>query len=367
MDLVPRLRELGVREVWIRYRQLEFLEEIIDENLGERQREVYCHVRSNFERVMNDTTIPLDFPRFQTSIRDMFDFLRQSTRSNILLQKLDAYDNYLMSHSTNVCYLALLVGMRLERYLIDERRSKSAREAKDLQSLGLGCLLHDVGKLRVATEILHKPGKLTDPEMEIIKRHPGYGYAMVKGRVPAAAADVVLNHHQRFCGGGYPQPSDRRTGALLPALAGKKIPIFSRIATIADIYDAATSKRCYSRAKPPVQVLHEMRTHCKGFFDPIVARAFFETIPPFPIGQVVMLSDGMEAAVVDFNPKFPVRPKVQCLRTPGGERIVEPSLAEVDLAIHPDLQIATIDGVDVRAYQTSQQGGLKLSPSLALV
>ena len=124
-DLIPRLRELGVVEVWIRHRDLEFLETIIDEGLGDRQREVYQHVRRNFESIMGDAAMELDLTHFQTSIGGLFDFLKQSDCGNVLLQKLDAFDNYLMSHSTNVCYLALLLGMKLERYLIDQRIFKS--------------------------------------------------------------------------------------------------------------------------------------------------------------------------------------------------------------------------------------------------
>ena len=366
VDLIPRLKQLGVFEVWIRHRDLEFLEDIIDEGLGERQREVYQHVRKNFESVMTGSSPELDVAHFQSSISNLFDFLKQSSCGNFLLQKLDAFDNYLMSHSTNVCYTALLLGMKLERYLIGERRVKNARDAKDLQQLGLGCLLHDVGKMKIPNEILNKPGRLTPDEMEVMQLHPVYGHEMVKGRVPAGAAQVVLNHHQRFNGGGYPGRVDSCTGAKMPPLSGKQIPIFSRIATVVDVYDAATSQRVYSAAKYPVQALHEMRTYCRGFFDPHVEQAFYQIIPPFPIGQVVVLSNGIEAAVVDFNPKHPVRPKVQGLRSPSGERFADPSLEEIDLALHPDLHIASIDTVDVRPFLAGQEPSSQAAvPALA--
>jgi HD-GYP domain-containing protein (c-di-GMP phosphodiesterase class II) len=355
MDLVPRLERLGVREVWIRYRDLEFLEGMIDEGLGEQQREVYAIVRKNFESVMGGAAIELDIHQFQSSIGGLFDFLKNNSCGNMLLQKLDAFDNFLVSHSTNVCYLALLLGMKLERYLIEERSVKNPREAKDLRQLGLGCLLHDIGKMRIPAEILNKPGKLTTEEMDIIKKHPTYGFEMLHGQAPPAAAQVVLNHHQRWDGKGYPARIDSRTGEPLAPLQGKQIPVFCRIATIADIYDAATSKRCYSDAKPSVQVLHELRTWCQGAFDPQVEQAFYAIIPPFPIGQIVRLNNGVEAAVVDFNPRQPVRPKVQGIRAPNGERFADPSLEEMDLALYPDLEVASVDGVDVRPFQASQQ------------
>ncbi len=355
LDLVPRLKQLGVLEVWIRNRDLEFLETMIDEGLGDQQREVYAIVRKNFEQVMRGAAGDLDIRHFQDAIGSLFDFLKGSSCGNMLLQKLDAFDNYLMSHSTNVCYLALLTGMRLERYMIQERNAKSARDAKDLRQLGLGCLLHDIGKMHIPVEILNKPSKLTAEEYEIMKTHPTIGYNMLKGQIHAAAAQVVLNHHQRYDGKGYPQRVNAATGEPTVAQQGKQIHIFSRIATIADIYDAATSQRCYSAAKPSVQVLHELRTWCKGCFDPVVERAFYEIIPPFPIGKIVKLNNGVEAVVVDFNPRYPASPKVQGLRDPYGQRYADPSLEEIDLALYTDLCVARVDDIDVTPYLALQR------------
>jgi len=357
LDLLPRLRHLGIFEVWVRHRDFEFLEDLIDEDLAAHQRDLYANVRRNFESIIRHSAAELDLVGFEKSIVGLFGYLKGSAHSSVLLQKLDAFDNYLMSHSTNVCYLSLLLGMKLDRYLIDERSHKSAREAKNLHLLGLGCLLHDIGKMQVPPEILHKPGRLDQDEMAEIRRHPLHGYRMVKGRVPAAAAQVVLNHHQRFDGTGYPARIDERTSEELPPLAGHRIPVFSRIAIAADVYDAATSQRCYSGPKLPVQVLHEMQTWCRGFFDPVVADAFFRTVPAFPIGQMVTLSSGAEAVVVDFNPDFPVRPKVQCLRAPNGERFRHPALEEIDLALHREMHIEAAAGRDVREFVAALEPG----------
>lgn len=350
MDAIPRLQQLGVLDVWVRHPGLEFLEDLVDEELGDRQREVYTHVRRNFEAVMRNSSAELDLIHFQESVGNLFDFLKKSSGSNVLLQKLDAFDNYLMSHSTNICYLALLVGMKLERYLIDQRPFKSARDAKDLHLLGIGCLLHDIGKMAVPPAILNKPGRLTDEEMEQMRRHTVLGYEMVRDSLPAPAAQVVLNHHQRWDGSGYPARKEHSSGEEGTPPSGQQIPIFSRIAMIADVYDAATTKRCYSAAKHPVEILAELRTRCRGQFDPVVEEAFFRTVPPFPIGQIVTLSDGIEAVVIDFNPDYPARPKVQCLRAPDGEPFETPALEEIDLAYYEELQVVAVDGQDVRAH-----------------
>jgi hypothetical protein len=107
-----------------------------------------------------------------------------------------------------------------------------------------------------------------------------------------------------------------------------------------------------------------MRTYCQGFFDPVVEEAFYKTVPPFPIGQVVKLSDNTEAVVVDFNSGFPVRPKVQCICRPNGDPVKNPALEEIDLSLYHDLEIVSVDGKDVREWAESQETS---EPALAVV
>ena len=155
--IIPKLRELGITEVWIRFRGMEFLESVIDEELHEHQRQVYSTVRRNFEHMMGGAELDLGFDEFSSCVSEMFQYLKQSWSGTVMLEKLDSFDNYLLSHSANVCYLALLLGIKLENYLIQQRQLLEPSEATDLQELGLGCLLHDVGKMRISRDILDKP------------------------------------------------------------------------------------------------------------------------------------------------------------------------------------------------------------------
>ncbi len=364
LELIPRLRQWGIHEVWVRHQDFEFLEGLIDEGLTECQREVYHRLRQNFEAIVRGSAIELDLTGFQNSLQEMFDFLKRGPAANIVLQKLDAYDDYLLAHSVNTCYLALLLGMSLDRYLIDQRPFKPARQAKELHLLGLGALLHDIGKLQIPQEILNKPGKLDPDELCQMRRHTVLGYQMIRHTVPPTAAQVALNHHQRWDGSGYPGRVDAQTGQTVGLLSGMQIPVFSRIVTVADVYDAATTHRCYCRAKLPVQAIYEMRTQCLGFFDPAVEAAFYRIVPPFPIGQVVTLSNGFRAAVVDFNRDAPLRPKVQCLYTPDGRRIEHPALEEIDLSLYPELAVVAVEGQDVRPFVQALES---LEPADALV
>jgi len=121
------------------------------------------------------------------------------------------------------------------------------------------------------------------------------------------------------------------------------------------VYDAATSRRRYSPAKPAVQVLHEMRTSCRGAFDPVVARGFFEIVPPFPVGSLVGLADGRTAVVVDLNPAAPVRPKVLCFDDQKAMPHQAAASEEIDLSQAEELRIVSVSGCDVRRFTASQE------------
>lgn len=146
------------------------------------------------------------------------------------IAELYATDPYTANHSVSVCVLALCIG-KLFGY-----------DADTLEALGVGSLLHDVGKLVVPTEIINKPGKLTDDEREIITSHPVAGYLLLKENIdhslmPDAALDIVLNHHERCDGSGYPD-----------GLTGDKIDDLSKIAAVTDVFDAMTTDRPYRPA-----------------------------------------------------------------------------------------------------------------------
>jgi HD-GYP domain-containing protein (c-di-GMP phosphodiesterase class II) len=360
-DAVLHLRNLGIREVWIRSRNLDFLEQSLDGELEERRRQLFGRVRENFESMLRHAEFELDLEDFRSSIVGLFEYLRERPIGGLLLDSLYSFDDYLMSHSTNVGYLSLLAGIRLADYIRSEpgrpeSETPTEQPSRDMFNLGLGALLHDVGKMRIAPEILHKPGPLKGEEFAEMKRHTVLGRDMLEGHADPEAVEIPLHHHQRWDGAGYPDQYDAATAERKRALAGREIPVFCRITSMADVYDAATSRRRYSPAKTAVQVLHEMRTSCRGAFDPAVARAFFEIVPPFPVGSMVELSDGRTAVVVDLNPAAPVRPKVLCLDDRSARpRPDGPVSEEIDLAQAEEFEIVAVGGVSVRQFTASQE------------
>ncbi|HYW06384.1 MAG TPA: HD-GYP domain-containing protein, partial [Longimicrobium sp.] len=134
-----------------------------------------------------------------------------------------------------------------------------------LRALRWGAYLHDVGKIAVPDGILRKPGKLDAAEMEQMRRHPAIGLEFGEriGFLPRGALDVILHHHERWDGGGYPA-----------GLAGEAIPVLARIFAVCDVFDALVSERPYKRAWTRAEALAEIRAGAGTQFDARVVDAF---------------------------------------------------------------------------------------------
>ena len=127
--------------------------------------------------------------------------------------------------------------------------------------------MHDVGKLQIDDKILNKPGRLTDDEMEIVKKHPIYSHEIVKEHnLPECVLMAARSHHERFDGSGYPD-----------GLAGKKIHPCARIVAVADVYDACTTNKPYKKAKDHIQALEDM-AEMTDKFDPKAFDALLKVV-----------------------------------------------------------------------------------------
>lgn len=219
---------------------------------------------------------------------------RMQDNQNMLLQMvmLKDLDPYSVRHSLNVTVLATLLG------------SKLGLSRKELQLLGVGAMLHDVGKLEVPAEILLKPGKLTAEEFAVIKRHPQAGYERLDGVVMEEVRRVARDHHERCNGSGYPR-----------GLRREEISLAARCVAIADVYDAVTTDRCYR----PRYLPHEgmellMMESTLGNLDLDLVRVFLQAIASYPVGSRVKLSTGETALVIAQEPEVPMRPVVKVLK-----------------------------------------------------
>src|SRR3954471_14614170 len=235
------------------------------------------------------------------------------TGAALVLSDLMAADAYTHQHSIDVCALGLLLGKTLfSRAGWEDDRGRVRNDAVDrrLHHLGLGLLLHDIGKLAVPAEILNKPSELTPEEQAVMRTHPELGAQLIADETysPIVRA-VVREHHERWDGAGYPD-----------GLAGDHIHQLARIAAVADVYDAVTSERTYRPAQPPHVGVEAIVRGSGTQFDPAVVDIFRRVVFPYPVGSEVRLGCGTTGVVAECNPDFPERPLV---RFADGERVVD--------------------------------------------
>ena len=172
-----------------------------------------------------------------------------------LAKAVDARDTYTGSHSERVAELSARVAQRL------------GLGAEQVELTRLAGSLHDLGKLAIPEEILRKPGELTDSERLVLERHPQIGFRMLDSLVVDPVAAIVLHHHERWDGAGYPN-----------GMHGEQIPLGARIIFVADAYDAITSDRVYSPRRSAKAGLAELRRCAGSQFDPTIVAAFAEEI-----------------------------------------------------------------------------------------
>jgi HD-GYP domain-containing protein (c-di-GMP phosphodiesterase class II) len=253
-----------------------------------------------------------------------------SPEATLALADLASADAYTMKHSLGVTTIGLLIGTRfLNRHGYKNGRGETMWRGIDAQivKLGTGLLLHDVGKLAIPAEIIHKPGRLTPEEFEVVKTHPLVGWNMLKDSrsISLLSTAVVRSHHERWDGSGYP---DRKVE--------QRIPLFARIAAVADVYDAVTSTRSYREARSAAEAYAVIMAGAGVQFDPLVVDMFRRCVAPYPEGETVLLSDGTRGVVAALPKGELERPLVRVVVGPDGRRIPPREVALVD---RPDLRV----------------------------
>jgi HD-GYP domain-containing protein (c-di-GMP phosphodiesterase class II) len=213
----------------------------------------------------------------------------------LALADLAAADAYTLQHSIDVTVVGLLVAKRLfaDHGWIDAFGQRCYERVDErLARLGVGLLLHDIGKLTIPAGVLNKPGRLSDDEWELMRGHPLAGVAILKSNsISAAVKGVVRSHHERWDGSGYP---DGKVGDEIFQLA--------RIAAVADVFDAVTSERPYRGAEPAHVGVDVVAAGAGSAFDPEVVETFRRVVAPYPPGSEIVLADGRRGVVVSVDP-----------------------------------------------------------------
>ena len=228
--------------------------------------------------------------QLDTVVDQLVSTVTKDQRAMVNINDLKSYDEYTYHHSLSVSVLSIAIAQHLGFNLAM------------LTQMGKCAMLHDIGKTKVPIMIINKTSKLDDDEFRIVKSHSleGYLYLSAKNIGDEELWLGVKSHHEKYDGTGYP---DR--------LSGEDIPLMSRIISIADVYDALTSRRPYRKPMQPAEALEYVMGNTTIAFDFDIVVAFLEKMQPYPVGCLIELSNGKIAVVI--NNEFAMRPVVQTI------------------------------------------------------
>jgi putative nucleotidyltransferase with HDIG domain len=251
----------------------------------------------------------IDLKTVKSTVNNIMDGILRNPDAHLCMTHMKNRDEYTAQHSINVCVLS----MALARHV--------GLHTDQISMLGVGALLHDIGKIKTPLEILNKPDKLTEQEFDIMKSHPQTGRQILERfhELPMDVIDIAFSHHERMAGGGYPR-----------GIRNQDISYWSKLVSIVDVYDAITSDRCYHKGMSPTEALTRMYSWRLTDFDPILLEQFIQCIGIYPIGTLVELTSGEVGIVIAVNPVHRLRPKLSLVLS-GDKQPIFPARV-VDLA-----------------------------------
>ena len=244
-----------------------------------------------------------DAPAAIETVDGLADAVTQNRTALMALTAMRNYDNYTFTHMVNVSILAMAQARAL------------GIDGKLLREFGTSALMHDIGKVRTPKEILNKPGKLTDDEFVIMRRHTVDGAEILRRtrEMPILAPIVAFEHHLRLDGSGYPHTVQRDS-----------MNLGSMLCAISDVYDAMRSQRAYQNAHPTDRIIAVLKRNEGAQLDQNLVRRFIQLLGIYPPGNLVKLSTGEVAVVLRVHAPDPHRPRVRVLFTADARRLELP-------------------------------------------
>ncbi|HEY8094633.1 MAG TPA: HD-GYP domain-containing protein [Methylobacter sp.] len=276
-----------------------------------RSRKVYSEANKIISNVMHDVRIgkQIELERIDPVVEKMANSILRNKDAMLSLCRIKNKDDYTFLHSVSVG--ALLISFA---HALDFNRDV-------IKQLGVGGMLHDIGKTKVPHEILNKPGALTEEEFVIMKSHVVHGCSILRktSGIAQVSFDVASQHHERFDGSGYPLK-----------LKNLEMSIYGQMASIVDVYDAITADRCYHKGMEPTVAIRKMFEWSKFHFNPKLLHTFIRTVGIYPVGTLVMLESGKIGIVIEQCETDMTRPQVRIVFDAKKHYFITPN--DIDLA-----------------------------------
>lgn len=326
--LIDKLKTLNIFTVYIEDEKSEGIDivEAIPEKLRNEVSNVIVEslntiAELNENKVNIQSMIKSDkaIQSFQTIFKNILNCLKENRTALNLLATTKIYENHVYTHSLNVTIYACQLA-------IENKLSE-----KQIEEVGLGAMLHDLGKLYISKEILNKPGKLTSVEYEEMKLHSELGFSILKNihEIPLTVAHCAFQHHERIDGTGYPR-----------GLKGNEIHPYAKILSVADVFDAVTSHRVYRPGMLPHKGLELLYSGFGTHFEEKQVQLFKECIAIYPEGLTVKLNDGRTGIVSKYNFHSVGRPEIRIIKDEENQEVTP---YEIDLSSKKHLTVEIIE------------------------
>lgn len=268
---------------------------------------------------MNDVVAKsqIDMDKLYLVVNQIVDEILSLDAVTVNLSQLREVDQYIFDHSVNTCVLSIITGIYMGFNKIR------------LLELGIGAILHDIGKVMMPQDILNKPDRLEDDEFGIMKLHTIRGYEALKSnkQFSEGTLSVILSHHERCDGGGYPK-----------GLHKDDIHVYAKIVTVTDVFDAITADKVYSKKDDPYRAMSFIISELDTKFDREIVKKFLKVVGYYPLGLYVTLNNGDYGLITKAHKD---RPVVRILFDALGNSVKE--FYTVDMQKNPTISIIDID------------------------
>ena len=348
--IISRLVDLDIRYVWVDFPDLEDIDDRINPQVALDHMTLYRELRGAIGRLKRRVALEMNFTDYRRAIEKILLDIVADPNHQVLTNNLAECGTQMAGHMANCCYMALLLGAHMSGYLRQQRKALPPAVAEDTHRLGLGAMIHDIGKAELPPSLRDK--SILDPESESpeYRYHTLIGFEQVRGKLPATVTHIVLHHHQRYDGSGFPDRIDPVSNEKKPPSAGGSIHIFCRVVGLLDAFDRLLWNGKDDKPRPTVYALADLLgPRFEGWFDPVVVSYLLRLVPPFMIGSVVQLTDGQHAVIVDNHAESPCRPTVRVLTDSIFKRGARVKRKAVDLRVIDNLRVAGVDGQNVTA------------------